>query len=99
MAPEGWTMYTHPRGSIYFWNPSHKVIVDEDIRAPAHLENANAFCSQQHRAHSLGDIEAYMAYGGDASVPLFVNHIQCVAGYDRSKVVGSAVRDLSVDAC
>ncbi|KAI0722839.1 hypothetical protein C8Q76DRAFT_375824 [Earliella scabrosa] len=98
IAPTGWRLYTHPRGNIYFYHPVHKVVVDDDIRIPANLEKADSFCLHHSQLGFTGDTEAHMSYGVDASISLFVNHKQCIAGYDRSKVTGHATRELSVDA-
>ncbi|KAI0750938.1 hypothetical protein C8Q80DRAFT_1154703 [Daedaleopsis nitida] len=99
VAPEGWTMYTHPRGSIYFRHSRFRVVVDEDIRIPAQLEKATDFGLKHSRVDIPEDLEAYMAYGMDVAVCLYVNHKQCVAGYELSKLVNSSsIRDLSVDA-
>ena len=99
-APEGWRMFTHPRGSIYFRNDQHKLTVDEDIRIPSHLAKAEAFCAS-HVEPSLPDhMEIFMAYGVDASTCLYVNHRQCVASYDLAKITaGSIIRKLPVDSC
>ena len=99
IAPTGWRLYTHPRGNIYFYHPVHKVVVDDDVRIPANLEKADSFCLHHSQLGFTGDTEAHMSYGVDASICLFVNHKQCIAGYDRSKVTGHATRELSVDAC
>ncbi|RPD67027.1 hypothetical protein L226DRAFT_452746 [Lentinus tigrinus ALCF2SS1-7] len=97
IAPQDWTMYTHPRGSMYFRHKRLGVVVDEDIRIPANLDKVAVFCAQ-HRQLGLPDhMEAHTAYGVDASVCLYVNHRQCVAGYIPNKLHGSAVKDFSVD--
>ncbi|EJF56594.1 hypothetical protein DICSQDRAFT_112889 [Dichomitus squalens LYAD-421 SS1] len=98
-APEGWRMYTHPRGSIYFRNDRHKVIVDEDIRIPTHLSQVESLCVNRTQQGLPDYMEIYMAYGVDASMCLFMNHKQCVASYDVAKVsAGSTVRRLPVDS-
>ena len=91
-------MYTHPRGSIYFRHSGFRVVVDEDIRIPAQLEKATDFWSK-HAQLIPEDMEAYLAYGMEVAVGLFINHKQCVAGYELSKLVSSSsIRDLSVDS-
>ncbi|KAI1796251.1 hypothetical protein LXA43DRAFT_989002 [Ganoderma leucocontextum] len=90
-------MYTHPRGSIYFRNVQYKLTVDQDIRVPANLSKAEAFCAKYVPQSLPEAMEACMAYGVDASTCLFVNHKQCVAGYDTFKLTGSTLRTLSVD--
>ncbi|KAM5534280.1 hypothetical protein V8D89_012008 [Ganoderma adspersum] len=97
-APEGWRMYTHPRGSVYFRNIPCRLTVDEDIRIPANLSKAQEFCAKYVPQTLPEGIEACMAgYGVDASTCLFVNHKQCVAGYDISKLKGTVLRSLSAD--
>ncbi|PIL37278.1 hypothetical protein GSI_00971 [Ganoderma sinense ZZ0214-1] len=97
-APEGWRMYTHPRGSVYFRHIRCRLAVDEDIRIPVNLNKAEEFCAK-YVPHTLPEgMEACMAYGVDASTCLFVNHKQCVAGYDISKLKGSVLRSLSADS-
>lgn len=90
-------MYTHPRGSVYFHNILSRLTVDEDIRIPANLTKAEEFCAKYVPKTLPEDIEACMAYGVDASTCLFVNHKQCAAGYDISKLKGSVLRSLSAD--
>lgn len=99
VAPEGWTMYTHPRGSIYFRHSHFRIVVDEDIRIPAQLEKVTHFWVKDFRVDIPEDLEAYLAYGSEMAVCLFANHKQCVAGYELSKLLSSSsIRDLSVDA-
>ena len=90
-------MYTHPRGSMYFRHNNHGVVVDEDIRVQESLDKVVDFCTQHYRMDLPDYMEAYMAYGVDASVCLYVNHKQCVAGYILDKLWGGAVKELSVD--
>lgn len=90
-------MYIHPRGSIYFRNDDSRVVVDEDIRTPAMLEKANAFCSGQPYTFPSSETEVHMTYGVGASVCLFVNHQQCAAGYDLGKLSYHAMTALSPD--
>ncbi|TFK94669.1 hypothetical protein K466DRAFT_246215 [Polyporus arcularius HHB13444] len=96
-APEDWTMYTHPRGSMYFRHKPSGVIVDEDIRISANAEKVADFCAECGQLNLPDYMEAHMAYGVDASVRLYVNHKQCVAGYILEKFHGGAIKDLSVD--
>ncbi|KAI0650607.1 hypothetical protein C8Q79DRAFT_901712, partial [Trametes meyenii] len=96
VAPKGWTLYIHPRGFIYWLNSRHHAVVDEDIRNPSSLEKANQFCSQCANLNLSEGMEAHMLGGMDASFCLFVNHNQCVAGYDLAKVRDGAVRDMPV---
>lgn len=44
-------------------------------------------------------MEAHMIGGMDASFCLFINHKQCVAAYELSNVLSSAIRDMTVGAC
>ncbi|KAI0720256.1 hypothetical protein C8T65DRAFT_705862 [Cerioporus squamosus] len=97
VAPADWTMYTHPRGSMYFRHERSGVVVDEDIRIPANSDKVADFCAQHGRLGLPDFMEAHMAYGVDASVCLYVNHKQCVAGYNVDKLHGRAIKELSVD--
>ena len=97
VAPQGWTMYTHPRGSMYFRHNNYGVVVDEDIHIQANLDKVVDFCTQHYRMDLPDYMEAHMAYGVDASVCLYVNHKQCVAGYTLDNLWGGAVKELSVD--
>ncbi len=90
-------MYTHPRGSMYFRHKPSGVIVDEDIRISANAEKVADFCAECGQLNLPDYMEAHMAYGVDASVRLYVNHKQCVAGYILEKFHGGAIKDLSVD--
>ncbi|RDX53955.1 hypothetical protein OH76DRAFT_1479712 [Lentinus brumalis] len=94
-APEDWTMYTHPLQ--YFRHKPSGVIVDEDIRISANAEKVADFCAECGQLNLPDYMEAHMAYGVDASVRLYVNHKQCVAGYILEKFHGGAIKDLSVD--
>lgn len=79
-------------------NATHQVVVDDDIREPSSLRRANEFCAQCSQLALPEGMEAHMIGGMDASFCLFVNHKQCVAGYELPKVRSSAVRDMSVNA-
>ncbi|KAI0775979.1 hypothetical protein BD413DRAFT_257633 [Trametes elegans] len=94
-TPAGWTMHVHPRGSMYWTSPLHKTVIDDDIRKPHMLERATQFCNSCVEFALPEGTEAQMIGGMDASFCLFVNHDQCVAGYDHTKVRNEAVRDLS----
>ncbi|KAI0352969.1 hypothetical protein OH77DRAFT_1427738 [Trametes cingulata] len=97
-APPGWTIQVNPRGHIYWVNTTYRVVVDEDLRTPSGLEKANDFCAQCERLDLTEGMEAHMIGGMDASFCLFINHIQCVAGYEISGVRSGAVRDMTPQA-
>ncbi|KAL7282507.1 hypothetical protein ACG7TL_003978 [Trametes sanguinea] len=94
-APSGWTMHTHPRGYVYWSNASCQVVVDEDVRQSANLARASKFCDQCADLALDEGMEAYMIGGMDVSFCLFVNHRQCAAGYDLSKMRNDAITDQS----
>ncbi|KAL1944290.1 hypothetical protein VTO73DRAFT_3475 [Trametes versicolor] len=94
----GWATYVHPRGAVYWVNATHQVVVDDDIREPLSLQRANQLCAQCAELDLSGGMEAHMIGGLDASFCLFVNHKQCVAGYELPKVRSSVVKDMTVSA-
>lgn len=95
---EGWAIYTHPRGCIYFRHEQTKVIIDQDNRIPANLEKANAFCAEHPDLAPWDDTEVHLTFGVDAAVCLFVNHKQCAASYDVQKLRYDSLANASVDA-
>ncbi|KAH9943318.1 uncharacterized protein BXZ73DRAFT_87668 [Epithele typhae] len=97
VAPDGWNLFVHPRGSMYFRHKTCQVVVDEDIRLPTLLASAEAFCALHAPVRSGSEIEAYMAAGVEASVCLFINHHQCMASFDYHKLSHSALMNISVD--
>ncbi|KAH9899739.1 hypothetical protein C8Q73DRAFT_833537 [Cubamyces lactineus] len=97
-APPGWIMHVHPRGFIYWSSPRYKAIVDADLRIPAHLEKAHQFCAHCAELDLDEGMEAHVVGGMDASFCLFVNHRQCVAGYELATVKTRNVRDMTANA-
>ncbi|KAJ8454448.1 hypothetical protein ONZ51_g13016 [Trametes cubensis] len=96
-APPGWIMHVHPRGFIYWSNPRCKAIVDADLRIPAFLEKANQFCAHCAELDLDEDMEAHVVGGMEASFCLFVNHRQCVAGYELTNVKTRHVKDMTTN--
>ena len=92
-------MHVHPRGFIYWSNPRYKAIVDADLRIPAFLEKANQFCTHCAELDLDEDMEAHVVGGMEASFCLFVNHRQCVAGYELTNVKTRHVKDMTTNGC
>ncbi|KAI0832560.1 hypothetical protein BC628DRAFT_1310168 [Trametes gibbosa] len=98
IAPPGWISHVHPRGAVYWTNPSHRVVVDDDIRVPAILQKATQFCAQCSQLDLSDGMEAHMIGAMDASFCLFINHKQCAAGYDLANIRTKAIRNMQMGA-
>ncbi|KAF9075979.1 hypothetical protein BDP27DRAFT_1314825 [Rhodocollybia butyracea] len=82
LLPDGWQMFVHPQGSIYF--SDGRIVVDQDIRNPGLLSVV------LHSALDIGindweeDLEVQMHVGnsGDCTnFALYINHTHCIAAH------------------
>ncbi|KAH9939883.1 hypothetical protein B0H21DRAFT_893784 [Amylocystis lapponica] len=80
--PEGWTVYVHPRGWIYFRNDEYNVVTDEDIRNPAVFFRIDNYCHEGVSKPPDG-MEVYLLGTSDPSFNLLVDHKQCMAVYGK----------------
>jgi hypothetical protein len=98
-VPPSWTICVHPQGWIYFFNPSLKVITDEDIRDPdAHQRIVE--CSSRYPLSELDQGMEVQLYGNSGDVyNLAVNHVHCIASYSLPEVTHANFANLDVWNC
>jgi hypothetical protein len=94
--PEGWNLYVHPRGWIYFHNPTLKLLTDQDVRDPQLCNQllghaANFKCSEWEEGMEL---TLQVNHSGDIDFILAINHNHCVASRSPSNITGEAVQNL-----
>ncbi|KAF9263533.1 hypothetical protein L218DRAFT_864859 [Marasmius fiardii PR-910] len=99
-VPEGWDLFVHPRGWIYFFNSSLKIITDQDIRDPqiytslrAHSQITSS-CEWTDRMELLLQVN----HAGDIDYFLAINHSHCVASQTMEDVTDEAVNSMDVYA-
>ncbi|KAG2013491.1 hypothetical protein CC2G_010399 [Coprinopsis cinerea AmutBmut pab1-1] len=99
--PEPWVACVHPRGWLYFYNRTLKVVTDQDIRDPRTLELVEATIAdypigaledgmEVHLCHVLSprDFETKNLFS------LAINHNSCLASYDLEDVLPDNVCQL-----
>ncbi|KAF9483947.1 hypothetical protein BDN70DRAFT_903892 [Pholiota conissans] len=102
-----WTLCVHPKGWVYFYNPSLKVVTDQDIRhsqSLAIIEDISSQCPLSELTEHM-EIHIYMTKKNTSSdgfsslLNLAVNHIHCVASYDLNEIKGDNSHLLDPKLC
>ncbi|KDR83588.1 hypothetical protein GALMADRAFT_1338525, partial [Galerina marginata CBS 339.88] len=95
---DDWTLCVHSQGWIYFYNPSLKVVTDQDIRRPEVLEMTENSYSQYPLSELSDGMEVHLhvqsrislrkpeSGNGISSFNLTINHNHCTASYDFDEV-------------
>lgn len=101
-VPDGWSLCIHPRGWIYFYNASLKIVTDQDVRDPE-IYNATKYQSTLYPMSELADhMEVQMQVQPDVGQTIFniaINHEHCVASHDLHEVQDAYVSRMEPNAC
>ncbi|KAK7049637.1 hypothetical protein VNI00_005668 [Paramarasmius palmivorus] len=94
--PEGWNLCVHPRGWIYFHNPTLKLLTDQDIYDPelrSQLLGHAASLKSSEWEEGM-ELMLHVNLSGDIDFILAINHNHCVASQSPSNITGEAVQNL-----
>ncbi|KAF4600669.1 hypothetical protein EYR38_005312 [Pleurotus pulmonarius] len=93
ITPEGWKLCVHPQGMIYFYNPTLRIVVDEDIRDGAiYRSTMQKFEDLVSLGAVIKEDELELCLQPDTpdetagQFDMFVNHAECIASYNIQDV-------------
>ncbi|KAK7049636.1 hypothetical protein VNI00_005667 [Paramarasmius palmivorus] len=97
--PKDWNLCVHPRGWLYFYNPTLKLLTDQDIRDPQRysqlLVHASEFKSSEWEEGT--ELMLQVNRNGAIDFILGINHKHCIASQSLSDITHEAVESLEHD--
>ncbi|KAJ7047498.1 hypothetical protein C8F04DRAFT_1059072 [Mycena alexandri] len=102
-VPKDWLLHVHPQGWIYFYNPSLKIVIDQDVRILEVYEivqkaiqlNPSDADSQEMETHMQVTQELQASGAGVGVLSLVIDHLNCIASYEWEDV--KCFEDLQTD--
>ncbi|KZW04292.1 hypothetical protein EXIGLDRAFT_716272 [Exidia glandulosa HHB12029] len=85
--PDGWTLYSHPSGWVYFVHIEHNIVTDDDIRDPDTLASLTAQLDSLPVIPPACEVHMH----AKSLLRTYVNHDRALGGWELEAVDGSRV--------
>ncbi len=98
--PQGWDMFVHPQGWVYFSNG--QIVADQDIRDP-NLHSRVLYGASKFNVEDWEEgmeLQLHVSRTtGECNFSLYINHKDCIAGYELETVQSDALRGMDPETC